>query len=136
MAHQSPQSNLRACLFKTPHNLTTIVPQVTLYYWTYSAAINTCILSPCHVMCTGAYLYSCMFFACTCACIPRKPRRDGVRCQRKGQEGKKADDDTWALCPGTLHLNDITQTHRQNNTSTVKYKRDRLSDTANRRPDR
>lgn len=38
--------------------------------------------------------------------------------------------------PGTLHLNDITQTHRQNNTYTVKYKQDRLSDTTNRWPDR
>ena len=47
-----------------------------------------------------------------------------------------ADGVTWAFCPGTLHLNDITQMHRQNNTSTVKYKWDRLSDTTNRRPDR
>lgn len=37
--------------------------------------------------------------------------------------------------PGTLHLNDITQTHRQNNTSAVKYKQDRLSEAANRWPD-
>ncbi len=55
--------------------------------------------------------------------------------KRAGGE-KKADGDTWAFCPGTLHLNDITLSHRQNNTSTVKYKQDRLSDTANRWPDR
>lgn len=70
------------------------------------------------------------FFACTCICIPRGSRLEGVQWQEK-QAG-----DTWAFCPGTLHLNDITQTHGQNNTSTVEYKRDRLSDTANRRPDR
>lgn len=56
--------------------------------------------------------------------------------EEKAGGGKRADGETWAFCPGTLHLNDITQMHRQNNTSTVKYKRDRLSDTANRQPDR
>lgn len=38
VAHQSPQSNPRTCLFKTTYNLTTTVPQVTLHYWTYSVA--------------------------------------------------------------------------------------------------
>lgn len=37
--------------------------------------------------------------------------------RRKGrEEKKKADGDTWSIFPGTLHLNDITQTLRQNNT--------------------
>lgn len=140
MAHQSPQSNPEVWLFKTPYNLTTVVPRATLHRQTYSVAsfpsrhLSHNLQLSVHALCV-----------CLC-CASKKSKRkvekkQTVECPATGGKPREELKKKHVMmtpglsASGTLHLNDITQTHRQNNTSAVKYKQDRLSDASNRQAD-